>query len=240
MTNSKSDHWLWPPLDPVGVAVVDSENKLLAHKFPVRRVFCVGRNYEAHAVEMNAEIDREAPFYFTKSASAICAQPSQISYPPGTRNFHHEVELVIALDSPGHEISVEQAPGHIFGYACGIDFTRRDLQNKAKADRKPWDLSKDIEQGAAISAIKQWPKGSLPTASHIKLSVNGDQRQLAKLSQMVWSIPEIIAHLSKFYHLAPGDLIYTGTPAGVGPLEINDHVQASIEAVGELDLVITA
>ena len=200
----------------------------------------MGRNYEAHAVEMNAEIDREAPFYFTKSASAICAQPSQIIYPPGTTNFHHEVELVIALDSPGHEISVQQAPAHIFGYACGIDFTRRDLQNKAKADRKPWDLSKDIEQGAAISAIKQWPKGSLPTASKIELSVNGEQRQMAKLSQMVWAIPEIIAHLSKFYHLAPGDLIYTGTPAGVGPLEVNDHVQASIEAVGDLDLVITA
>ena len=239
MTTTDSDLWLWPPPEPIGVPVIDREGKVLTSKFPINRIFCVGRNYEAHAAEMHAEVDREAPFYFTKSPSAISAQPAKISYPPGTKSFHHEVELVVALDLPGHKIAVNKAPEHIYGYACGIDFTRRDLQNKAKADRKPWDLSKDIENGAAISAIRQWPKGQLPTDSAIELRVNGKQQQLAKLSQMVWSIPEIIAHLSEFYHLVAGDLIYTGTPAGVGALNVDDRVEASITDVGKLELLIS-
>ena len=236
MNNTPTNAWLWPPPDPVGVSVLDCAGKKLDKRFPVRRIFCVGRNYEAHAVEMNAEIDREAPFYFTKAASAIACEVNQISYPPGTTNFHHEVELVIALDHPGHQVSEAEALQLIFGYACGIDLTRRDLQNKAKADRKPWDLSKDIEQGAVISAIRQWPRGELPEQSRITLSVNGEQRQDATLSQMVWKIPEIIAHLSTYYHLQAGDLIYTGTPAGVGPLNVGDRIEASIEQIGGLAL----
>ena len=240
MSDTLKTSWLWPPPEPVGVDVTDIAGNPVKEKFPVFRVFCVGRNYEAHAVEMNAEIDREAPFYFTKAPSTIACNVKEIAYPSGTTNFHHEVELVIALGGDAFRVAEEDALQVIYGYACGIDLTRRDLQNKAKADRKPWDLSKDIEQGAVISAIKQWPVGHLPDHARIELRVNGEQRQDASLAQMVWKIPEIISHLSNYYHLKAGDLIYTGTPAGVGALEVGDQVDASIEDVGELSLRITA
>lgn len=234
MSENNQTTWLWPPPAPVAVDVADENGDARPEKFPVNRIFCVGRNYEAHALEMNAEVDREAPFYFTKSSSTTACNPREISYPPGTDNFHHEVELVIALDRGGHQLGNSDALLLIFGYACGIDLTRRDLQNKAKADRKPWDLSKDIEHGAIISTIRQWPRGELPEDSRIELAVNGEQRQAASLKQMVWKIPEIIAHLSNYYHLQAGDLIYTGTPAGVGPLLPGDDISASIEGIGAL------
>ena len=232
MSDNIETKWLWPPPESVGVDIEDNAGNKLEAKFPVFRIFCLGRNYEAHALEMNAEIDREAPFYFTKAPSSIACNIDRVTYPPGTTNFHHEVELVIALGGDGHQVSAENALRLIYGFACGVDLTRRDLQNKAKADRKPWDLSKDIEQGAVISTIRQWPLGELPERARIELRVNGTQRQDAQLTQMVWKIPEIISHLSNYYHLRAGDLIYTGTPAGVGPLDIGDRVEASIEGIG--------
>lgn len=234
----ENNTWLWPTPIQAGVAVIDSDDQRLNAKFPVNRIFCVGRNYEAHAAEMNAEVDREAPFYFTKSASAIAAEPSSIPYPPGTDNFHHEVELVIALGKPGFEVNISQAQDLVFGFACGIDFTRRDLQNKAKQGRKPWDLSKDIEFGAVISAIRQRQSNMALEEAAIELRVNGITQQHSNISEMIWKIPEIISHLSHYYHLARGDLIYTGTPAGVGACLPGDHIEASIEDIGELDLII--
>ena len=240
MTETNNIQWLWQPPAPVSIDVLHVDGSAVDDKYPVNRVFCVGRNYEAHAVEMNAKIDREAPFYFTKTPSTIVSNVMSLPYPPGTTNFHHEVELVIALGGSAHEIEDPNLEQLVFGYAVGIDLTRRDLQNKAKADRKPWDLSKDFEQAAVISPIRQVANHTFLTESRIELRVNNEQRQSASLSQMVWRVPEIIAHLSRYYHLVPGDLIYTGTPAGVGPLEVGDRINASIEGIGELSLAIHA
>lgn len=236
MTESRK--WIWQPPAQSSIAIIDRNGNRLAERLPVNRIFCVGRNYEAHAIEMNAELDREAPFYFTKTPSAIACEVNSIPYPPGTENFHHEVELVIALGANGFSVSKDEAAELIFGYACGIDFTRRDLQNKAKEGRKPWDLSKDIESGAVISAVQQWPTDKPLRQARIELRVNGETRQDADIKLMVWNIHEIIAHLSLFYHLTAGDLIYTGTPAGVGPVSVGDHIEASIANVGAVDLTI--
>lgn len=235
---TQEEQWIWQPTAPIGVRVIDTHGGLSGKNYPVSRIFCVGRNYEAHAIEMNAEIDRAEPFYFTKTPSAIAPPTGAIPYPPGTEDFHHEVELVIALGGDGFRIAPSDATQIIYGYACGIDFTRRDLQNKAKQGRKPWDLSKDIEYGAVISAIRQWPSQMNLESARIELRVNGQQRQDSDVKLMVWKIPEIIAHLSRFYHLKAGDLIYTGTPDGVGPVQVGDHVQASIAGVGSLDIKI--
>lgn len=233
---SQEEKWLWQPFPQAAVSIIGTNGKRLEKQYPVNRIFCVGRNYEAHAVEMNAEIDRAEPFYFTKSPSAIACDSKTIPYPPGTTNFHHEVELVIALGASGFRVAVTDAWQMVFGYACGIDFTRRDLQNKAKEGRKPWDLSKDIEHGAVISSIQQWSGEKMLDDARIELRVGGVQRQDSDINLMVWKIPEIIAHLSQYYHLTAGDVIYTGTPEGVGPVQIGDHVEASITGVGAIDL----
>lgn len=205
--------------------------------FPVRRVFCVGRNYAAHAAEMGNEVDREAPFYFTKSALAI--QPSDHSqpYPPGTENYHHEVEFVIAIGAPAFRVPVDQAASVIFGYACGLDMTRRDLQEVAKEKRRPWDLSKDGEGSAVISTITKAAEFGDIGNQAIALRVDGQLRQQGRLSDMIWSAPELIADLSGFYHLAPGDLIFTGTPSGVGAVAPGAILHGEIDG---LDPVILA
>ncbi|MEM7467570.1 MAG: fumarylacetoacetate hydrolase family protein [Pseudomonadota bacterium] len=226
--------WLWPPPNPAALAIEDNNGNILSRRYPVHRIFCVGRNYEAHAKEMSAEVDRDAPFYFTKSPTAVCFDPKELPYPPGTQNFHHEVELVVALGDSGFQINPRDALKIVFGYACGIDLTRRDLQNKAKADRKPWDLSKDFEGSAVLSAIKQLPGEDIPADAQIRLTVNTEIRQQALIADMVWKVPELIADLSRYYRLSPGDLIFTGTPAGVGTLEKGDQVSASIEGLGRL------
>src|SRR6056297_3566727 len=193
-----------------------------ARRFPVRRIFCVGRNYAAHAAEMGGEVDREAPFYFTKSALAICPSGAEIPYPAGTRECHYEMEFVVALGGGGAELTEELteagAMETVFGYACGIDLTRRDLQAAAKEKRRPWDLGKDFENAAVIAPITRAGSFGQPGSQRISLSHNGIVVQDAQLSDMVWSVPELIAHLSQYYHLQPGDLIYTGTPAGVGAI----------------------
>ncbi|SEL94004.1 fumarylpyruvate hydrolase [Roseovarius azorensis] len=212
----------------------------VADGYPVGRVFCVGRNYAAHAAEMGNEVDREAPFYFTKSAHHICLGGATIPYPLGTQDCHHEMEFVVALGAPAFRVREAEAMAAVYGYACGIDLTRRDLQATAKDKRRPWDLGKDFEHSAVIGAIT--PKAEFGEIGHqaIRLRVDGRVAQEATLAEMVWSVPEIIAHLSRFYHLAPGDLIYTGTPAGVGPVVPGNVLLGEIDGLASLHLNIGA
>lgn len=208
--------------------------------YPVRRIFCVGRNYAAHAAEMGNEVDREAPFYFTKSAQAICQSGTEIAYPPGTQDCHHEMELVVALGAPAFRVTEADAMHAVLGYACGIDLTRRDLQAAAKDKRRPWDLGKDFEESAVIAAITRKDAFGALGSQAIRLSVDGTWRQDAQLSDMIWSVPEVIADLSRYYHLGPGDLIYTGTPAGVGPVVPGNVLVGEIDGLTPLHLGITA
>ena len=223
---------LFPARPRTTVAVTGSEARL-----PVERIFCVGRNFAEHAKEMGAEVDREAPFYFLKHAGAIVASGSTIPYPPGTKDFQHEVELVVAIGAPAWGVGVDAAMEAVFGYAVGLDMTRRDLQAAAKAKQRPWDFAKNFERSAVISPIV--PKdGFAPADQSISLSVNGSPRQQGRLADLVWSIPELISHLSHHYHLVPGDLIYTGTPAGVGPVVPGDVIVGSVEGLPDLRLTI--
>lgn len=208
--------------------------------YPVRRIFCVGRNYAAHAKEMGSEVDRTSPWFFNKAREAIVLSGSTIIYPPGTRNLHHEVELVAAMGADAFEIEVQQALCMVFGYACGVDLTRRDLQATAKEKRLPWDFAKDFEQAAVVSPITPVAQCGHPALGLIELSVNGTQRQTGDLSQMIWSVPELVSYLSRFYHLQAGDLIYTGTPEGVGAVNAGDRLTGRIAGVGELELSIAA
>ena len=207
--------------------------------YPVRRIFCVGRNYAAHAAEMGNEVDREAPFYFTKSAEAICQSGAEIAYPLGTQDCHHEMELVVALGAPAFRVSEAEALNAVLGYACGVDLTRRDLQAAAKEKRRPWDLGKDFEESAVIAAITRKDQFGAPGDQAIRLSVDGTLRQNAVLSDMIWSVPEVIADLSRYYHLRPGDLIYTGTPAGVGPVVPGNVLLGDIDGLTPLHLSLT-
>jgi len=199
--------------------------------YPVHRVFCVGRNYAAHAAEMGHEVDRETPFYFTKPASATVLSGSQIAYPPNTSNYHFEMELVVAIGTPAFKVSVEDAPAAIYGYATGLDMTRRDLQLIAREKGRPWDLGKAFEQSAIIAEITKAKEFGEVGPQRISLKVGEDTRQDALLSDLVWKIPELISHLSGFYHLLPGDLIYTGTPAGVGPVLAGENIVGEIEGL---------
>ncbi|CAA7617051.1 Fumarylpyruvate hydrolase [Candidatus Terasakiella magnetica] len=204
--------------------------------YPVRRVFCVGRNYAGHAREMGSDPSREPPFYFTKPADALVPGGGDITYPPGTNNLHHEVELVVALAKPVFKVSPEEAAGAVFGHAVGFDMTRRDLQFAARDQGRPWCLGKAFEHSAPISSLK---RGTKPlTEGTITLSVNGQTRQSGNLNDMIWSVPEVISHLSHYYHLGPGDLIYTGTPEGVGPVVVGDRLLGRIDGVGELAVTI--
>ena len=207
--------------------------------FPVRRVFCVGRNYADHAREMGA-IDqaegREPPFFFTKPGDAVVGGEGEVSvaYPPLTKNLHHEVELVVALGSGGANVAVDAANRLIFGYAVGLDLTRRDMQAKAKEKSHPWDMSKGFDQSAVAGAICPVTQTGHPAAGRIWLKVNGQTRQDGDLSAMMWAVPEIIANLSTLVRLEAGDLIYTGTPAGVGPIMPGDVLEGGVDGVGML------
>ncbi len=222
-----------PPLPTVPVKGTDLQ-------FPVNRIFCVGRNYEAHAKEMGMAVDREAPFYFIKSASSIVASGATVPYAPGTSNLHHEMELVVAIGQAAFCITEEAAPKVIYGYACGLDMTRRDLQFKARDKGRPWDLGKNFENSAVISEIVRVSESGLIDSGDISLSVNEEQRQYGNISDLIWNVPELIADLSKYYHLQPGDLLYTGTPAGVGPVEPGDVITGSIDQVGEIEFTIAS
>jgi len=205
-----------------------------AERFPIRRIFCVGRNYEAHAREMGGVVDREAPFYFTKAAIHYAPSGTTIAYPAGTTNYHYEMEFVVAIGKAGFRIGETQALDHVFGYACGLDMTRRDLQATAKAQQRPWDIAKDVEQSAVLGEIAAAAEIGHPNRGRIELRVNGQTKQSADISQLIHSVPAIIAHLSQYYHLQPGDLIYTGTPEGVGPVKPGDRLEGSIDGVGTI------
>lgn len=207
-------------------------------RFPVRRIFCVGRNYAAHAAEMGNEVDRAAPFYFTKSPLAVVESGATVAYAPGTADLHHEMEFVVALGRPGFRVAAEAAMALVFGYAAGLDMTRRDLQAAAKAKQRPWDLAKDFEDSAVLAPITPAGNFGVIGDQRITLSVNGAPRQEARLSDMVWSVSELIADLSRFYHLAPGDLIFTGTPAGVGAVGAGDRIRGEIDGLAPVDLTL--
>lgn len=196
--------------------------------FPVGRIFCVGRNYADHAAEMGHEVDREAPFYFTKSAHAVLLSGQDMPYPPRTQDLHHEMELVVAIGAKAKDIAEGDAMDVVFGYGCGLDMTRRDLQAAAKAKRRPWDTGKDFDNAAIIAPLTSKADDNDIGELAITLTVNGTIRQQAKLADMVWSIPEIITDLSTLYTLHPGDLIMTGTPAGVGPVVPGDALRGTI------------
>ena len=206
--------------------------------YPVHRIFCVGRNYAAHAAEMGVEVDREAPFYFTKSA--LTAQPSgtTVPYPPGTGNFHYEMELVVAIGAPVFRADKAAAAAAVYGYGCGLDMTRRDLQLAARAKQRPWDLGKDVEQSAVFAPLTRAADVAAIGPQRIHLEVNGEVRQDARLSDLIWKIEELVSHLSHYYHLAPGDLIMTGTPAGVGAVVPGDVITGGIDGLEPVRLTI--
>ena len=212
--------------------------------FPVRRIFCVGRNYAAHAREMGHDPDREPPFFFTKPADAIVIcmdpkNPTKIPYPPATKNLHHEMELVVAMKSGGANIAVEKALDHVFGYAVGLDMTRRDLQTASREKEQPWEIGKSFEQCAPCSAVT--PVGRLGkhlSEGKIQLAVNGKMRQDGDLNLMIWDVADIIMHLSTQVGIAAGDLIYTGTPAGVAAVVAGDKMVGTIAGLGELSITV--
>ena len=204
--------------------------------FPVRRIFCVGRNYAEHVREMGGNPEREAPFFFTKPADAVVTDGADMPYPPATENLHHEMELVVAIGAGGADIAVADALGHVFGYAAGLDMTRRDLQNEAKNTRRPWDMSKGFDHSAPIGVILPAARLADPTTGKIELKVNGAVRQTSDLSQMIWSVAETVAYLSTLVRLAPGDLIFTGTPEGVAAVARGDVLEGSVAGVGTVSV----
>ncbi len=231
-----TDKYLFPPTVP-SLPIRGSELR-----YPVNRIFCVGRNYHAHAIEMGRPVDKAnaRPFYFNKTACTLVESGATVAYPPGTSNYQFEMELVVAIGKPGFQIRPEQALDYIYGYATGLDMTRRDLQLLFRDQGRPWDLGKDFEESAVCGDIV--PVGALGmlTTGNIELAVNGETKQKADLSQLIWNIPELLADLSQFYHLQPGDLILTGTPEGVGPVKAGDVITGSVAGVGEISLKIAA
>jgi fumarylpyruvate hydrolase len=216
--------------DPAVLPVVDSQDV-----FPVHRIYCVGRNYAAHAVEMGHDPDREAPFFFQKNPDNLLLDDIFI-YPPLSEDVQHEIELVVGLQSGGSDIAPERALDSVFGYAVGLDMTRRDLQGEMKRQGRPWEIGKAFEQSAPCSAIAPAQRIGHPQTGAIRLSKNGALSQSGDLSQMIWKVPEIISELSRYFLLCPGDLIFTGTPSGVGPVQRGDELLGEIEGVGNLSL----
>lgn len=209
-------------------------------KYPVARIFCVGRNYAAHAAEMGMEVDAEAPFYFTKNPQHILHSGASLAYPPGTDNFHYEMELAMVIGLPVFRASAEEAEAAIFAYGCALDMTRRDLQLVAREKRRPWDLGKDVEGTAVFSELTRAGEFGSPATQRIHLEVGGEVKQDATLNELIHNCQEIVSDLSKFYHLAPGDVIMTGTPAGVGPVVPGDVITGGIDGLAPISLTIEA
>jgi fumarylpyruvate hydrolase len=224
--------YLWTPPPLPSLPVRGSTQRL-----PVNRLFFVGRNYHAHAVEMGRPVDKavERPFYFTKSPQTLVDSGATVAYPSETANYHHEMELVVAIGQPGFRVGAHDAAALVYGYACGLDMTRRDLQLVARDQGLPWDLGKDVEQSSVVSEIVPMP-GTVLSHGALQLSVNGALRQTSDLNKLIWSVPELIADLSLFYHLQPGDLIFTGTPEGVGAVVAGDRIEGRIDDVGTIVL----
>ena len=210
-----------------------------AQRFPIHRVYCVGRNYAEHVREMGGDTEREPPVFFTKPADAVMANDAAIPYPSRTANLHHEIELVIAIGRGGRDIHKDRALEHVFGYAVGNDLTRRDLQAASKKNGLPWDTSKGFDCSAPLTAIRPVSQGQV-SKGRIWLSVNGQLRQESDIAEMIWSVPEVIAELSTLFALEPGDLIFTGTPSGVGALKRGDRIEGGIDGLEVLRSTIAA
>ena len=228
-----SEDFVIPPPPTVSAAIAGT-----TARFPIRRIFCVALNYADHAREMGKEATRDEPFFFAKPADALVADGTAIPYPPLTGDFHHEIELVAALRGGGQNIPAGKALACVYGYAAGIDLTRRDLQTAARAVGRPWDMSKGFDLSAPLGSIRPAAEIGHPARGRIALSVNGALRQQGDLADMIHPVAGIIAALSRYVALAPGDLIFTGTPAGVGPLRPGDRVEGAIEDVGTVSLTI--
>jgi fumarylpyruvate hydrolase len=208
--------------------------------YPIVRIFCVGRNYAAHAAEMGVEVDREAPFYFTKSAVHTLASGSTLPYPPGTQNFHYEMELALAIGTPVFRASHEEARAAIYAYGCALDMTRRDLQLQSRAKQRPWDTGKDVEGSAVFAEMTRADHFGAIGPQAIHLEVNGETKQRAHLSDLIHSCVDVVVDLSKYYHLRPGDVIMTGTPEGVGPVVAGDEITGGIDGLAPISLKIAA
>ena len=228
--------YLWTP-PPVYSLPVRGK----AERLPINRLFFVGRNYHAHDVEMGKPVDKasERPFYFTKAPSTLVESGATVAYPPETKNYHHEMELVVAIGAAGFRVGENDAAALVLGYACGLDMTRRDLQLAARDKGRPWDLGKDVEQSSVVSEIVPM-QGVVLDQGELAMTVNGQPRQKSDLNMLIWNIRELIADLSKFYHLQPGDLIFTGTPEGVGAVVAGDRIEGHIAGVGEITLHVGA
>ena len=224
--------WSPPPVRSLAIRGADA-------RAPVNRLFFVGRNYHAHAAEMGRPVDRsvDRPFYFTKSPQSLVESGARVPYPPETANYHHEMELVVVIGARGFRVAAAEASRLIYGYACGLDMTRRDLQFALRDKGRPWDLAKDVEGSAIVSEIIPVQAVALERGA-IELSVNGEIRQRSDLDKLIWNVRELIADLSLFYHLQPGDLVFTGTPEGVGPVKPGDVLECRIEGVGTISLSI--
>ena len=207
-----------------------------AARFPIRRIFCVGRNYAAHVREMGGDPRRDPPTFFTKPADAVVENGATIPYPPATKDLHHEIELVVAIGGTAKDIAVAEAPGVVFGYAVGIDLTRRDIQAVARKAGGPWDMAKGFDRSAPCTAIRPVAEIGHPKSGTISLAVNGELRQNGALGDLIWSVAETIAQLSALVELRPGDLIFTGTPEGVGPVAAGDTLSGHIDGVGDLEI----
>lgn len=207
-------------------------------RFPVRRIYCVGRNYAEHSREMGHDPDRELPFFFSKFPDSLVKDGGVFPYPSITQNVHHEIELVVAIKKGGRDIAPDKALSHVYGYAVGLDMTRRDLQGEAKKTGRPWEVGKAFDFAAPCSAIRAAADIGHPAKGRIWLDVNGEPRQKGDLAEMIWPVPDIIAHLSKLFALGPGDLIFTGTPVGVGAVKKGDTMSGGVEGVGTIKIAV--
>ena len=220
------------PIHKIPVLSVAGTNNI----FPVHRIYCVGQNYSDHMYEMGSNPKRDAPFFFSKPADAASNRNSKISYPTSTKNLHHEIEMVVAIGVKGGKIIKSDAHNHIFGYTVGLDLTRRDLQMEAKKKSRPWSVAKGFDHSAPCSVLHKVDEVGYLEKGRIALKVNGEIRQQGDISEMIWSVPEIISILSEFFELCPGDLIFTGTPSGVGPLKRGDKLEGVVEKLTKLEI----
>ena len=230
---SAQSRFVLPPPPPASVAVNNS-----AARFPVRRIICVGRNYAAHAREMGRDPDREPPFFFLKPADTVVDDGTTVPYPPQTRNFHYEIELIVAIGQGGTAIPVDRALDHVWGYGVGIDLTRRDLQLQAREQGRPWDWGKGFDFSAPIAPLRPVSEVGHPNTGRIWLAVDGRLKQDSDIAKLIWPVPDIISICSQSMALAPGDIIMTGTPEGVGPVQRGDVMTGGIEGLGEIRIAV--
>lgn len=222
---------VFPAPEPTLIPVADSDDAV-----PVRRIYCVGRNYDEHVREMGGDPGREPPFFFAKPTDAIVAEGGDVPYPPATEDLHHEIELVVVIGKGGSDIAMAEALDHVYGYGVGIDFTRRDLQAVAKKLGRPWAMAKGFDHSGPCSAIRPASRIGHPAAGAIVLKVNGEVRQTGDLGQQIWNVPETVSYLSGLVTLGVGDLIFTGTPAGVAAVVRGDRLDAHIDGIGDLSV----